>query len=84
VLAAEAAEPATAHGLAVAGGPAEVVVEGNTATVTLHGAKGTRRLKLPPGNWKRAAGQAAVQRLPHGEVEVDFPGGAAAIVRLNG
>lgn len=77
VLSAHTPEAASAHGLSIHGGPAEVVLEGKRATVTLHGEKGQRRLRLP-GSWKPAAGVSMRGQ----ELLFDYPGGKPVQVVL--
>jgi hypothetical protein len=48
------AVPIAVERITIAGGPTEVIVEGNTATVTAHGERGRRTLTLP-GAWVSAS-----------------------------
>jgi hypothetical protein len=51
MLAAFGAQEVTGAGLRIVGGPAEVVVAGAQAIITLHGHKGVRHVSLP-GQWR--------------------------------
>ena len=43
-------QPAAAHGISIAGGPTEVVIEADRLLVTAHGMPGPRQLQVP-GSW---------------------------------
>ncbi|MBW3624321.1 MAG: hypothetical protein KY468_13015 [Armatimonadetes bacterium] len=51
VLATFTGQAADGNGIRISGGPSEVVIVGNRATLTAHGPKGVRRVRLP-GSWK--------------------------------
>jgi hypothetical protein len=73
-LAAFAEARISANGLAIAGGPAETVMEGTTATVTVHGAPGTRTVTLP-GAWTPVEAKAPA-KLANGAWQIAYAGGA--------
>jgi hypothetical protein len=50
VVAAFTSDPVRANGIEVSGGPTEVVLEAHRATITAHGAGGTRHIALPSGD----------------------------------
>jgi hypothetical protein len=84
VLAALGGGPAEAHDLGIAGGPAEVVLEGQRGTLAVHGPKGRRTVRLPEG-WKIVAGKgpAITPGEGRGEWQVDYAGGGAIALRLS-
>ena len=54
------AEPVEEQGMRVAGGPAELILEGNSGTLTLTGPAGERKIRLPKV-WKWVANSAVTK-----------------------
>jgi len=61
---------ASANGITISGGPAEVILKGGTATVTAHGPAGTRTIQIP-GSWQAQAGVT----INNGVITINYPGG---------
>jgi len=66
-----------AHGVTLSGGPIEVMMEGEKATLTAHGAAGERHIVLPAA-WEAQA----PLRVEDGVLIWDYRGGAPASVEL--
>jgi hypothetical protein len=85
ILTTFSSEPAQGDGIRTAGGPVEIIVQEQRATVTLHGTSGMRRITLP-GRWSiadaRALRVAPVFRA--GEWLLNYPGGQPVTVTLSG
>lgn len=70
-------QPATAYDIAISGGPTEVAIRNGRATITIHGAKGTRRVHVP-GTW-----EIPTQfRTSQGNIEINYEGGSPNRVEL--
>jgi hypothetical protein len=65
------AEPVQAYGMTIAGGPAEVSVTMDRARISIHGAPGRRRFRVP-GEW---AVRTPVVESGDGTLSVDYNGG---------
>ncbi|MFN7918907.1 MAG: hypothetical protein U0Q16_02350 [Bryobacteraceae bacterium] len=77
VLAAFGNQAIALSGVQVAGGPAELVLEGGQARLTVHGAAGPRRFTLPR-NWSVPAGM----KYDNGAYVLNYKGGSPSTVAL--
>jgi hypothetical protein len=76
-------QQADEEGMAISGGPVELVVEPQRVTVTAHGFKGQRRFKIP-GKWQIGDPRAVRSGLREqgGEWLLDYPGGEPLTLTL--
>ncbi|MHB9024909.1 MAG: hypothetical protein ACYC7E_12160 [Armatimonadota bacterium] len=71
---------ATGEGMTIEGGPAEVLLDAQTAVITLSGVAGTRTVTLP-GAWKLKDAKAPA-KLANGVWQIDYAGGDPLTVML--
>jgi hypothetical protein len=83
ILTTFSAQPAEANGISAAGGPVEIIVQQQQASITAHGQKGMRQMTLP-GTWKikDPQGLKVPLVLQAGEWVLDYQGGAPLTVTL--
>jgi hypothetical protein len=73
-------QKAAAEGITAEGGPVEVLLDGQSVTITVSGTAGARTVRLP-GDWK-ANDASAPANLVKGAWQIDYAGGAPLTLTL--